>query len=250
MLWAGTDDGNVWTTSNGGANWTKVSTALPKRWVTRLVADLSDAQTAYVCFSGFRHHENIAHIYKTTDLGQTWTDVSGNLPDVPVNDLIIDPLDTSTLYIATDAGIFTTSDGGDTWMSANAGLPLVPVLDLTFHAPTRKLLAATYGRSMYTTQLPLPSATTDPSPFNTLHISPNPVSDQCLVEFSLNGRQTVELAWYNAAGVLVKTVNCGLLPAGKQRLELELRSFSPGIYFCRVRAGGKTAVEKVVKLNG
>lgn len=249
VLWAGTDDGNVWTTSNGGANWTKVSTALPKRWVTRLVADLSDAQTAYVCFSGFRHHENIAHIYKTTDLGQTWTDVSGNLPDVPVNDLIIDPLDTSTLYIATDAGIFTTSDGGDTWMSANAGLPLVPVLDLTFHAPTRKLLAATYGRSMYTTQLPLPSATTDPSPFNTLHISPNPVSDQCLIEFSLNGRQTVELAWYNAAGMLVKTMNYGLLPAGEQRLELELRSFSPGIYFCRVRAGGKTAVEKVVKLN-
>ncbi len=105
VVWIGTDDGNVQVTSNGGGIWTNVTGTLPTRWVTRVVADHFDEQTAYVCISGYQWSEPMAHIYKTTDQGGSWTAVSGDLPDVPVNDLIIDPHIPNRLYAGTDVGV-------------------------------------------------------------------------------------------------------------------------------------------------
>ncbi|MCY7409722.1 MAG: hypothetical protein LH473_05575, partial [Chitinophagales bacterium] len=133
IIWAGTDDGNVWVTENNGTLWTKVSDALPDRWVTRVVCDLNDSHVAYVTFSGYKYYDNITHVYRTADLGQTWQSVSGNMPDVPANDLIIDPILDSTLYLATDAGVFYTSNLGNEWFVLGYDLPTVPVTDLTFH---------------------------------------------------------------------------------------------------------------------
>ena len=251
VLFAGTDDGNVWATVNGGNHWTKVSNSLPKRWVTRLVADRWDANTAYVCLSGFRHDEPIAQLYKTIDAGQTWTSVAGNLPDVPVNDLILDPLDPSVWYIATDAGVFSTINAGSTWMPANTGLPRVPVLDLTFHAPTRTMVAATYGRSMYrtTVPIPLPSATIEPSVMEQLNISPNPFVAECQVSFLLFEDQAIRLDLYDPSGRYVKSIFEGSLDTGKHKLPMSLENLSAGVYYLKAIVSGRIICKKVVKLR-
>ncbi len=149
VIYVGTGDAKVWVSTNGGANWLDRSAGLPDRWVTRVTADPSDASIAYVTLSGYQIAEWIPHILRTDDYGVTWTPIAGDLPDAPINDVIVDPNDASTLYIATDFGAYFTDDLGTTWLPLGEGMPMQPVLDLDFHQPTRQIVAATHGRSMY-----------------------------------------------------------------------------------------------------
>jgi len=248
VLWVGTDDGNLWFTANSGANWAKVSANLPKRWITRVVADLWDKNTAYVCLSGFRHFDDMAHIYKTTDNGQTWSSVAGNLPDVPVNDLILDPADPNTWYIATDVGVFATYNGGSDWEPFGINLPNVPVLDLTFHVPSRTMAAATYGRSMFRATLPLPTNTFSPERIENVMIVPNPFGSTTAISFNVLEKQTAQLAVFDLSGKQVKTIFVGEMAAGEHRFELAGEGLATGVYFVimRGRTGGSFC-QKIVK---
>lgn len=153
-IYVGTDDGNVWH-GNLLGSWQNVSVGLPNRWVTRVVADPHRLGVAYVTLSGYKMSEQTAHIYRSDNHGIGWTPISGNMPDMPVNDLIVDDLDSATLYIATDGGVFYTQDLGVNWEPLGSNLPVVPVHDLDFHPTTRKLVAGTHGRSMYKTTVPI-----------------------------------------------------------------------------------------------
>ena len=148
----GTDDGNAWRTENGGSNWINISDGLPLRWITRVAADPYDENTVFVTLSGYRYDSDLPHVFRSTDGGSSWQDISGNLPDAPANDIIVDPALDSTLYLGTDFGVFVTRNLGEEWMMLGDNLPNVPVVDLRFHQPTRTLIAATYGRSMYSVQ--------------------------------------------------------------------------------------------------
>jgi photosystem II stability/assembly factor-like uncharacterized protein len=148
-IYAGTDDANVWVSKNGGGSWTRIDSGLPNRWVTRVAVDPRVDSVAYATFSGYRESDPLPHIFRTTDYGQTWIPINGNLPDSPINDVVPDPEDSSTLYVATDVGVFFTTNLGTDWVPLGAGMPIVPVLDLSFHLPTRTLVAATHGRSMF-----------------------------------------------------------------------------------------------------
>ncbi|MBU0985073.1 MAG: thrombospondin type 3 repeat-containing protein, partial [candidate division Zixibacteria bacterium] len=158
VLYAGTDDGNVWVTTNGGGGWTRIDTGLPDRWVTRVAVDPRHENICYVTFSGNNWGETMPHIYRSENYGSNWTAIAGDLPDAPVNDVIPEPVDSLTLYIATDYGVYVTEDLGTTWSALGTGLPIVPVFDIEFHIPTRKLVAGTYGQSMWATYLPCPLA--------------------------------------------------------------------------------------------
>jgi len=149
IIYVGTDDGNVWISEDNGGDWTKISEDLPTRWISRVVADPVNEEIAYVCLSGFRQNDYMPHIYKTMDNGNSWEDASLGLPEAPVNDLVIDPENTTRLIAATDVGVFYKDEENDTWQTLSNGLPRVPITDLTFHPATNKLVAATYGRSMY-----------------------------------------------------------------------------------------------------
>lgn len=250
FLWAGTDDGNVWFTSNGGTNWTKVSAGLPKRWITRVVADLWDKNTAYVCLSGFRHFDDMAHIYKTTDKGQTWSNVSGDLPDVPVNDLIPDPAGPNTWYVATDAGVMVTYNGGAGWEPLGINLPNVPVLDLTFHAPARTLAAATYGRSMYKATLPLPTSTGSPALIGEVVIAPNPFKRRATISFTVFEKQNARLDVFDLSGKRIKTLFAGEMAAGAHLFELDMKEHGAGIYMVKMEGkGGNGFSQKIIKMN-
>jgi len=156
VVWVGTDDSHVQVTTNGGASWTDVSGSLPDRWVTRVVADPYDAQTALVTISGYQWSEPMPHIFRTTNTGASWTAINGDLPDVPVNDVIIDPHITDRLYAATDVGVWATDNLGGHWYPIDNGAPIEVVHDLDFHYATRKLVAGTHGRSMFMTTVDCP----------------------------------------------------------------------------------------------
>jgi hypothetical protein len=150
VIYAGTDDGRVWVTRNTGATWTEVSGGLPTRWITRVVVDPADAQVAYVTVSGYRNGDPAAHVFRTTTGGAAWQDISGDLPDAPVNDLVLDPRNRAVCYAGTDVGVFTAATTGGHWSPVGTGLPAVPVaaLDITPGA-VPLLTAATFGLGMY-----------------------------------------------------------------------------------------------------
>jgi photosystem II stability/assembly factor-like uncharacterized protein len=146
-------------TTNGGGIWTAVPAAqIPDRYVTDLSVSPTSSLTAYASFSGFNAATPTkpGHIFKTVNGGSVWTNVSGNLPDVPVDSIFVDYAK-NVIYAGTDIGVFWSSDGGATWGRggpATAGLPNVPVMDIRVDGST--LVAATHGRSVYS--VPAPSA--------------------------------------------------------------------------------------------
>jgi photosystem II stability/assembly factor-like uncharacterized protein len=151
-LLAGTDDGRLWFTTNLGVNWTRVTDSdVPGTWVTRVAADPANALINYATFSGFRNGDPLPYVLRTTDGGTTWSSIAGNLPEAPVNDIVIVG---TTLYVATDVGVFRSSNGGALWRTAGTGLPNVPVTDLEYRAASNALYAATFGRGIYTFVLP------------------------------------------------------------------------------------------------
>ena len=153
VIWAGSDDGHVARTTDGGGSWSDVSTTLPVRWITAVCPSPHQRESALVAISGFRWNEPLPHIYRTTDLGQSWTPVSGSLPEAPVNDLVFDPQTPGRWFAATDVGVFETLDSGGSWHALGAGLPDVVVNALVFQPSTRRLVAGTYGRSFFAIEI-------------------------------------------------------------------------------------------------
>ncbi len=170
VVYAGTDDARVWRTQNGGANWQLVNAGLPQRWCTRVTAHYDSANVVYAAFSGYKWMDYMPHLFRSSDYGTIWQDISSNLPEAPVNDILIDPDQPSYLYAGTDFGVYFSADWGTTWSVLGDGLPLSSVFDLqvTTGAP-RYLVAGTHGRSMW--KIPLPTATV-PAPAG-LVIRPN-----------------------------------------------------------------------------
>ena len=149
-IYAGTDTGRVWKTTDAGATWTRMQ-GLPERWVNYIIVDPDDPNHAYVAFSGFRQGDDAASIYETKD-GTTWSNISFNLPNGPVESIEYNPK-ADVLFAATDVGVFDHKDGDPYWYKVSVGMPQVPVLDLKLNAAGTTLYVATFGRSVW--KLPL-----------------------------------------------------------------------------------------------
>ncbi len=168
-IYTGTSDGLLWQSSEallGAPDIQKVSqTGQPARSVAAIAVDSANPKAAFAAFSGFSCPgisgcDGLGHIFYSNNSGASWIQVDGNLPDVPVNDIVIDPADATdnTIYIATDAGVYAsanaTAGGATTWSVLQAGLPNSQVLSLKLRSASRLLVAATYGRGMWSTVLP------------------------------------------------------------------------------------------------
>jgi photosystem II stability/assembly factor-like uncharacterized protein len=249
VIYAGTDDGHVWITTNTGLNWTDISSGLPVRWVTRIAADPFDPMGAYVALSGYRYHEAMSHIYHTINGGQSWADIGGNLPDVPVNDVVIDTVN-NALYLATDAGVFYTYQGSTSWQVLGAALPSVPVTDLRIHYPTMTLLAATYGRSMYKYDLSTLTAIATIQPWKdkiTMRLYPNPFKDHALIQLGLAEELNGKLSVYDLNGQEIETISKGSFKKGMNNIRLALNNntqgkFRNGIIFVRFVSSSGTSI--------
>jgi photosystem II stability/assembly factor-like uncharacterized protein len=142
----------VFRTDDGGATTTwanKTAAPLPTRPITDIVVSRADRNLAYLAFGGPSGTTGAQAVFRTGNGGDTWTDVSGNLPAVGVNAIELDPVNPLIVYAGTDIGAFRTTDGGATWHAFDNGLPWVPVTDLYIDPAQRLLYAATMGRGMY-----------------------------------------------------------------------------------------------------
>ncbi len=152
LLWVGTDDGNVWMTKDNGLNWVKLNERIkgnPGYWVSRVAASPTDPGTAYVSYTGFRNDDFRPFIYKTTDYGQTWVSVVGDMAEGPVNVVREDPVNPDLLYAGTDFGVYVSLDGGGRWSKLKNNMPTQPVHDLKVQPREGDLIVATHGRGIF-----------------------------------------------------------------------------------------------------
>src|SRR5882672_6344790 len=170
---AATTNGRVWRTLNAGlgasATWSDITgTGLSTRFITSIKTKRGDStgNILYATFSGFSGNngnfaDNLGHVFKTTNGGVTWSDISGNLPNIPVNSIVVDHNSApvfDALYVGTDIGVFTCADPEaatpcTNWTVVGAGLPRVPVLSLEERRESRNLLAGTHGRGAWNFRL-------------------------------------------------------------------------------------------------
>lgn len=155
-VWAGTEEGWVHYSASAvdSANpkWNRVDhNVLPARPVQSISVDNSNALRAVVAFGGYNQGTPgfPGHVFLTNNSGKKWQDISGNLPNVPVNSIVMDPSYPNTFYAGTDVGPFVTNDGGNTWAALGSGFPIVATHTLDLDSWNRILAAGTHGRGAW-----------------------------------------------------------------------------------------------------
>jgi len=249
----GSGDGKVFISTNNGQTWQDITAGLPNRWITHVAPDPFNAQTIYATLSGFRWDEPLPHVFCSTNLGQTWTDISGNLPEFPVNDIAIDPDLPGRLIVGTDAGLYGTTNGGQTWSWIWNGLPAVPVCALKIHGPSRTIVAGTYGLSAYKASLD-EIMTGTPSVKErdriSLTVYPNPVNSHAVLRYYIpkDDRITVEL--FNLGGKSEKILFTGSVAKGERIFnftrEVHGNAISSGVYLLKAEGEHSAGVVKII----
>ena len=160
ILFAGTDDGNVWLTRNDGATWENLTTRFPgvppKTYVVRIEPSHFDTATFYVAFDNHRVNDFAPYLYVTTDFGKTFKSIVNDLPKGGPDFLHVvreDPVNRDLLYVGTDIGAYISRDRGQSWQKFMTALPTVPVHDLKIHPRDHELIAATHGRGIWITDV-------------------------------------------------------------------------------------------------
>ena len=150
-LYAGTQDGKMWTTADGGDHWTDISSELPDRFVTSIATSSVDPGGVYVTYSGYRDNDHTPYIYHSGDAGETWTGLGANMPLLGVNNLLVLPgWNDAVLLAATDGGVYVSQDGGAKWARVGTNFPYMPVYDLEYNPVENKIVAATFSRGLMT----------------------------------------------------------------------------------------------------
>jgi photosystem II stability/assembly factor-like uncharacterized protein len=256
--YAGSDDGKVWRSANRGGAWTDISAGLPVRWVTRVTADPVSPLTVYVTLSGFGSDEHLAHVYRSTDAGSSWTSIEGDLPDAPANDILVDPADPNTLYLGTDIGVYVSRNLGASWFALGQGMPVQTIFDLTLHAPSRTLVAATHGRSQWKLDLNDMPVAVGPGPHGARLAlsapSPNPSRGETRLTLELPSAGALDAAVFDVLGRRVRTLDRGPREPGVtvlrwDGLDERGRRVEPGAYFVRVVARDEIVTRRIARLR-
>ena len=241
-LYAGTSNGKLWHSPDAGASWVNIAAGVPERYVTSVKASPNEAERVFATFSGYRDGDDIAYVNRSDDRGATWTNISENMPQIAVNDILIHPaMNDSLLCLATDAGVYATLDAGATWERLGSNMPAIPVYDLAWNEMKNELVAATFARSLQT--FPLDSImlidmavavenTTFIAP--KLDIFPNPATDYIYVNFSNNEPdKNAQLVILDAQGKLVhEQIIDG---QGSHSLGVNIADLARGVYFAKIK---------------
>jgi hypothetical protein len=153
MLYAGTDDGLIQVTENGGKNWRRIERfpGVPERtYVNDIIASHHDRNTVYAAFNNHKNGDFKPYILKSTDAGKSWVSLSADLPERgSVYALAEDHVNESLLFAGTEFGVFTSLDGGKSWKQLKSGLPTIAVRDLAIQKRENDLVLATFGRGIF-----------------------------------------------------------------------------------------------------
>jgi photosystem II stability/assembly factor-like uncharacterized protein len=281
LLYAGTDDGRLHVTRDGGKTWVELTQNIPgvpeKFWVSRVECSHFAEGTAYLAIDRHRQDDLRPYLFRTADHGKTWEPLAANLPaEAPVHVVRESSRNRDLLFVGTETGLHVSRDGGKRWERLG-GLPTVPVHDLVIHPHDRELVIATHGRSLYVLDIaPLegltpkvlaaethlfevrPAVAFRPRKevvLNTAYVAPNPPYG-ATIWYHLRDTpvQAPKLTITDRTGKLVAALAAPASP-GLQRVVWDLRPDAdrealvpPGEYVARLQVGGVT-LERPIRIE-
>jgi photosystem II stability/assembly factor-like uncharacterized protein len=224
----------LWVTKDEGNTWSNITNGLPDSlYFTYLSVDDDNADIAWVTCSGFKAGQKV---YNTTNGGVSWTNISQNLPNIPVNTIVLDEQSPNhTIYIGTDLGVYMTHDTlSSGWLLHGTDLPNVIVSELEIDYNTNDLYAATFGRGIWKTDMSIPLLVDEINIANIdIQITPNPNHGRFSINLSSNESYKSRLNVIDVMGKVVYSIEINIL-LEETVIELKLEQLNSGVYFVQL----------------
>ena len=246
--------GRPWLTTDDGATWAQTAAygfAEGNGGEWKVHAHPTDVATAWVIFSSFS--PTLAKVALTTDSGASWTNVSGDLPGLPVNGFVANPSNPAQWFAATDVGVWYTEDGGADWIPFGTGLPNAVGIDVEIQDELQKLVLGSFGRGAWEIDIPTAGQVDAPEvAAGPLHLMldapyPNPVADRTMFRFAARSEGTVSLEVFDVRGRRVASVSEQSRGDGIVKTAPWFVDDVPsGVYFAVLRTGEESVSRKVV----
>jgi len=247
MVMYATSGGFLYKSSDGGSNFTLVSTGLPPRTITSVHVHPDSENVVLVSFSGF----GAGKVYRSSNGGTTWNNISSNLPDTPTNDVLIyhPGFATSTYLAATDVGVFISNDYGATWTELADGLPNTVAMHLDYNLQGNKIRIGTHGRGVYETSITtgvINHANDQPAEFKLFQDYPNPFNPTTNIRYAVPYRDHLSLVVFDALGREVSRLVDESQAPGTYTATWDARNVASGVYYYRLTAGGFVETKKMM----
>jgi hypothetical protein len=224
---------------------------MPNRTVTSVYTHPDSSNVALVTFSGF----GAGKVYKTTNGGQSWNNISGNLPDSPTNDVLIyhPGYATSVYLVAMDVGVFMTNNYGNNWIELAQGLPNTVAIHLDYNQTANKVRIGTHGRGVYeisglvTGIVNVNNLT--PKKYSLSQNYPNPFNPSTLIKFSILNNENVKLKVYDLLGKEITTLVNNHLTTGTYDVNFDGSNLNSGVYVYRIETDNFTDSKKMILIK-
>ncbi|HBO75422.1 MAG TPA: hypothetical protein DD653_12160 [Marinilabiliales bacterium] len=249
LVASGSSDGRVHIYDS--IEWQNVTPGLPERYVTCIKFSPNTKNSLFVTHSGYKANENIPHVHYSQNLGADWKDISGNLPQLAINSLVVlKGYGDSVIFAATDGGIYHTLNQGETWQRTGSGMPMIPVYDLAYDDTNHVLVAGTFARSMMTLTLaPIVEKQIEViqrinEEKYSVRVFPNPAHQFLTIESEeLPVNTQVQLADISGRLMLEETIS------KNSQIHLDVSKFVPGTYVITLKNLGKTIYTQKLIVN-
>ena len=237
-----------------GSTFTNVGAGqIPNRYPTDIHVNPNNSADVYATFGGF----GTGHVYRSTNAGVNWTNISGNLPDVPHQSVAIDPLYTQNIYIGNDLGVYVTTNNGAQWYEYRNGMPYALVFDVTIVYPNRHIRATTHGNGIYERSLvqnPVgikQIGNEVPVKFALYQNYPNPFNPTTKIRFDIPSKvksetSNVKIIIYDISGRAVTTLLNKQTNAGRYEIDWDASNYSSSVYFYQLTAGDYSDTKKMI----
>ncbi len=243
---------NVWSfyrSEDAGETWTQTLGA-PGWRVTDIKTSATDPLTVFATRNSV--NPNTPHVYKSTDGGETWVPIQGDMPDITTNALAVDFGNDDIIYCATDLGVFITENGGSNWTLFNEGMPITYVFDIEFNPADNSLIAGTYGRGVWKSEAydPEVSSTGELEEGLSLDISPNPATNNIQIRIGSTYSGPAQIRLVNRMGTEVAELYQGNISGDfQERFDIPLNLLGANTYFVQVVIGGMYYTRKLVLME-
>lgn len=242
-----TSGASIFKSTDEGVTFSNVTSGLPGRTITSVYVHPDSQNVAVVTFSGF----GAGKVYKTTNGAASWINISGNLPDSPVNDVLIyyPGSSTSILYAAMDIGVFFTSNYGSSWVELADGLPNTVAMHLDYHQATNRLRIGTHGRGVWETPNPVGviNYTNEiPQKYSLEQNFPNPFNPVTMMKYNIVKDGFVKVAVYDLLGREINTIVNENQKAGTYTVQFDAAGLPSGVYFYKLITNGFTETRKMM----
>ncbi|MGB3078403.1 MAG: hypothetical protein WBB31_04935, partial [Saprospiraceae bacterium] len=255
-LYAGTQDGKIWTSPDGGVNWTDITDGTPGYYVTSITCSTKNPQGVVATYSGYRDNDHTPYIYKSNNGGEQWTSLGANAPMLGVNNLMLLPgWNDEIIFAATDGGVYVSFNSGFSWDRMGTNFPYMPVYDIDFNPVENTIVAATFSRGLMTfpvEELDLVSGVKpgyNNSSLSEISVYPTIIEDHITIDFEKyhGDMDRFIISLVNVSGMVIDEFKIDR--ASKVRMNLKFdKNIPQGAYFIQISKQGHSMIySRIVK---